>query len=190
MSDELDMGPLDYGLETVMTLPDGFELRCEPYESNDTGTSYVRIVDPDGDEVAYWTVDEWAREPQFVMGAIMGSLREHWPIQREPLGDPKWRLVRGDGAAWDVTAPVEGIVAAYDRMTDAVQEAIDELCDQHQRPRDDNDYREMVHEEAVEKITADFTRAEIEEEGFDAGAALVRLIYSGPNAGLGAPFTG
>jgi hypothetical protein len=34
------------------------------------GADYVRIVAPDGGEVAFWSSDEWATFPLSVMGAI------------------------------------------------------------------------------------------------------------------------
>lgn len=48
------------------------QLRAEG-ESPD-GTSYVRVCDPEGREVAYWNYEEWRDEPEFVMGAIVGAL--------------------------------------------------------------------------------------------------------------------
>lgn len=36
--------------------------------------TYVRIVDLDGNELAYWDMQEWVDEPEQVMGAIMGAI--------------------------------------------------------------------------------------------------------------------
>lgn len=36
--------------------------------------TYVRLVDANGDEYAYWDVAEWGREPAEVMGAIVGAI--------------------------------------------------------------------------------------------------------------------
>jgi hypothetical protein len=60
--------------EVVVPLAGGFSLRCGadedcPYE---VGT-YVRLCNPDGAEVCYWDHQEWADNPELVMGAIMRS---------------------------------------------------------------------------------------------------------------------
>ena len=38
--------------------------------------SYMQFKDSSGREVAYWDIQEWTDEPEAVMGAIMGVLRE------------------------------------------------------------------------------------------------------------------
>lgn len=57
--------------EIVVKLSDGWSLRSgsETFVSGD----YVRLCAPDGEEVIYWHHDEWERDPQLVMGAIMNS---------------------------------------------------------------------------------------------------------------------
>jgi hypothetical protein len=62
----------EYGTEVVLTVENGMQLRADGEDPN--GTSYVRVCDPQGREVAYWICDEWKAEPEFVMGAIIGSL--------------------------------------------------------------------------------------------------------------------
>jgi hypothetical protein len=62
------------GPETVIINTNGMQLRGEAFESNEAGCSYLRVCDPDGDEIMYWSSDEWAEDPVLVMGAIMGSL--------------------------------------------------------------------------------------------------------------------
>lgn len=49
----------------------GFALRF-PLDAE--GCSFVRVVDPLGRELAYWTNEEWADDPTVVMGAIIGAL--------------------------------------------------------------------------------------------------------------------
>lgn len=61
----------EYGPETVITLPDGRALHCPAHPEE---CSYVRIVH-DGDEITYWSSDEWREAPAEVMGAILGVLR-------------------------------------------------------------------------------------------------------------------
>ena len=41
---------------------------------NPHGSSYVRILDKDRREIAYWSFTEWAEQPEEVMGAIMGAI--------------------------------------------------------------------------------------------------------------------
>lgn len=52
----------------------GRVLAFEGADDNPNGTDYIRVLDEAGQEVAYWSQDEWREEPEFVMGAIMGAL--------------------------------------------------------------------------------------------------------------------
>ena len=66
-----------YGEEAVLKIEGtGMELRTNAGNVGDPtfGCEYVRVVDEDGYENGYWTHEEWAEEPQVVMGAILGSL--------------------------------------------------------------------------------------------------------------------
>jgi hypothetical protein len=45
------------------------------YAQNPQGVDYVRFIDKQGNELAYWNSDEWAEDPELVMGAIMGALQ-------------------------------------------------------------------------------------------------------------------
>lgn len=58
----------DYGDECVIKLKNGREVRTPAYPDE---CSYVRITQ-EGYELAYWVSDEWADDPENVMGAIMG----------------------------------------------------------------------------------------------------------------------
>ena len=66
-----------YDAECVIRLEGGGEIRCESFEANPGGTSYVRVMDPAGREIAYWNSDEWQEQGQAeeVMGAILGAAR-------------------------------------------------------------------------------------------------------------------
>lgn len=70
-------GLLDADGEVVVRLADGWTLRSGVYDPNDpaalTSGEYVRLVDPQGDEYAYWDQDEWATDPALVMGAIVNA---------------------------------------------------------------------------------------------------------------------
>jgi len=57
--------------ETKIPLETGAELRCPSYPEP---CAYVRIVDPIVGEVAYWDSQEWAEDPEGVMGAILGAM--------------------------------------------------------------------------------------------------------------------
>jgi hypothetical protein len=70
---------LDYGAECAMVTHTGFELR---YSAEGDVPDYVRVCDPLGREIAYWTSDEWAEDPQLVMGAILGALMRGRPELR------------------------------------------------------------------------------------------------------------
>lgn len=58
--------------EAVIPLPNGGTLRCGPDDTYMYG-NFVRICDPDGNEILYWDQQEWAEEPVHVMGAIFGA---------------------------------------------------------------------------------------------------------------------
>lgn len=61
-----------WGTEVVIRTENGMQLRADG--EDETGTSYVRVCDANGEEIAYWNRDEWQEEPEFVMGAIIGAL--------------------------------------------------------------------------------------------------------------------
>lgn len=64
----LDNIDTEYGDECVVKLSNGREMRTPAYPED---CSYVRIVQ-EGFELAYWVSDEWADDPEVVMGAIIG----------------------------------------------------------------------------------------------------------------------
>lgn len=55
--------------EIVVELKDGYTLRS----SSETflAGGYVRLCDPAGKELYYWSYDEWQNDPELVMGAII-----------------------------------------------------------------------------------------------------------------------
>lgn len=61
--------------ECVVPLATGQLLIFESYDENPNGTSYVRFADKDGNELLYYTSDEWHEEPQLVMGCIMAAIQ-------------------------------------------------------------------------------------------------------------------
>ena len=69
------MAKLDYGQEVRVPTVKGQSLCFETHAENMDGCSYIRFIDEDGDELAYWICDEWAEEPQLVMGAIMACIQ-------------------------------------------------------------------------------------------------------------------
>ncbi len=71
MSDQLD-----YGDEHILELANGNTIRTDTFVSNPAGSSYVRVCDVFGMEIAYWTNTEWAEDPQLVMGAFLGAAGE------------------------------------------------------------------------------------------------------------------
>ena len=58
--------------EQIIPLPNGRTLRCGPGEAHQWG-GYVRVCDIDGNEIAYWDKQEWAEDPECVMGAIFAA---------------------------------------------------------------------------------------------------------------------
>ena len=58
-------------IETV----NGERLCFKSFEESPSGCEYVRIVNSEGKEVAYWDHNEWRDDPVSVMGAIMGAIQ-------------------------------------------------------------------------------------------------------------------
>jgi hypothetical protein len=65
--------------EIVVKLANGCTLRSgsEEFMAGD----YVRIVDPSGEEIAYWDHAEWQEDPVVVMGAIMNAAHHPFRIK-------------------------------------------------------------------------------------------------------------
>lgn len=63
------------GDETVVALADGCTIRSGQDEDRPDciAGGYVRVVDADGEDVAYWTSNEWAEDPILVMGAMLNA---------------------------------------------------------------------------------------------------------------------
>lgn len=59
-----------YGAECILVAHTGFQLR---YDLQDACTTYVRVCDPLGREIAYWDSDEWANEPTVIMAALLSA---------------------------------------------------------------------------------------------------------------------
>lgn len=57
--------------ELIVELANGFTLRSASVEY--TAGDYVRLVDPNGDEVILWEAYEWAAEPVLIMGSIIAA---------------------------------------------------------------------------------------------------------------------
>ena len=66
---------LDYGEEGSIPLPtNGEELRFPTYD-NEVLPSYVRIVDRFGEELVYWSIDEFVENAPLVLGALLGAMQ-------------------------------------------------------------------------------------------------------------------
>lgn len=61
--------------EIVIKLADGCTLRSGVDDPDAEGAltagDYVRLCGPDGEEIHFWSKDEWQTDPALVMGAIM-----------------------------------------------------------------------------------------------------------------------
>jgi len=61
--------------ECVVPTVKGQSLVFESYEENPGGTSYVRFIDKDNNELLYYNCEEWREEPELVMGCIMAAIQ-------------------------------------------------------------------------------------------------------------------
>lgn len=61
----------EYGEECVVRTVSGFSLAVPPYPQE---VDYIRIVNPRGEETAYWSIDEVQENPADVLGALVGAL--------------------------------------------------------------------------------------------------------------------
>lgn len=63
--------------EVVVRLADGCTLRSGVYDESAPDRlvcgDFVRLCDPDGDELLFWDAEEWATDPALVMGAIVNA---------------------------------------------------------------------------------------------------------------------
>lgn len=58
--------------EIVIPLSSGCTLRCGPGEEQSWG-GYIRIHDPDGNEILHWSSTEWEEDPELVIGAAFAA---------------------------------------------------------------------------------------------------------------------
>jgi hypothetical protein len=58
--------------EAVIELASGCEVRCPPGSED---CEYVRIVNADGCELAYWHYTEFQEDPVLVLGALLGAMQ-------------------------------------------------------------------------------------------------------------------
>lgn len=68
----------EFGQESMLVAHTGFQLR---YSAETEMCDYVRVCDPLGREIVYWTSAEWAEDPQVVMGAMLGALVRSQPVE-------------------------------------------------------------------------------------------------------------
>lgn len=59
--------------EVVVELADGHTLRSGCSTLDFTSGEWVRLCDPEGNELLYWHNDEWETDPILVMGAIINA---------------------------------------------------------------------------------------------------------------------
>lgn len=62
-------GTLHYGNELALVAHNGFQLR---YPADDF-CQYVRVCDPLGREIQYFSSEEWYEDPECTMGSILGT---------------------------------------------------------------------------------------------------------------------
>jgi len=62
--------------ECVVPTVNGQAVVFPSYAKNEAGCDYIRFINlKDQGEMLYYTKDEWAEEPELVMGCIMGAIQ-------------------------------------------------------------------------------------------------------------------
>ncbi len=74
------------GKELVIALPNTCTLRCGEGTEQQWG-GYVRVCDPAGEELLYWDVQEWAEQPENIMGVIFSAATSSLETLCELRGD-------------------------------------------------------------------------------------------------------
>jgi hypothetical protein len=62
--------------EIVVKFANGYSWKSGSFDSEFAAGSYVRACAPDGEEIAYWSSDEWERHPRTVMKEIMEAVMD------------------------------------------------------------------------------------------------------------------
>jgi hypothetical protein len=102
-----------YGNECMLVAHTGFQLRYSAEDACD----YVRVCDPLGREIVYWCSDEWAEDPQVVMGAMLGALVRGKPVE-----------VSGNTAAAPSPATVDSKKAKQPTIQDVCFTDVSSVC--------------------------------------------------------------
>lgn len=66
--------PIEHDEVALTMVETGNKVVFSSAESDPGGASYVRVLNPAGNEIGYWIYDEWQESPVEVMGAILGAL--------------------------------------------------------------------------------------------------------------------
>lgn len=82
-----ETGMNGFGPECILKVHTGFELRIAAYPLE---VDYVRVCDPLGREIAYWSIDEVKEDPADVLGALVGALArgQGAPLQQASAVEP------------------------------------------------------------------------------------------------------
>lgn len=76
-----ETGAGGYGPESVLQVHTGFHLAVPAYPQE---VDYLRVCDPMGREIAYWSIDEVKEDPSDVLGAVVGALCRKQPVSLPP----------------------------------------------------------------------------------------------------------
>lgn len=91
-----ETGIVGFGPECAVQVASGFWLVTPGYPAD---VDYVRVCDPLGREVAYWSIDEITEDASIVVGAIVGALnRSRTDKKPNPLKPSADKIVVADGA--------------------------------------------------------------------------------------------
>lgn len=71
-------------MESTIKLTSGCFLVFPSMSANSEGADYVRVVNPQGGEIAYWNWEEWEEAPIPVVGAILGCAQHPEHPRQQP----------------------------------------------------------------------------------------------------------
>jgi hypothetical protein len=197
-------GDNTYGKENSILVHTGFEI-C--YDAEEETPSYVRVRDPLGREVAYWTSDEWREDPELVMGALLGALARGAPLnvkvpksKRQPSKLPRTSVRKAGPCLYRVTlmatdSPLGQWTGMANGESEAVRKATDDVWDPRldsggatlswkvEQPEDDEvgPFTVVINGGEYTRVDSSRKATQVAEMLFDSAEGAVIVLIEGEN---------